>query len=123
MESALEYMTQIAADMTHSYEHFHCTELAKEVARRLVHEGSRPEVIRFGKKNNLGVLVSAIHPLKYKETVWKYHDVAVAHGQVYDPMLGPNPIPLEQYQKRAFGKEFPIEVSITSNTLLNWYGK
>lgn len=104
-----------------SYERYKCTEVAREIARRLVKEGKSPSIIRLGHEINT-CREDTLTPKEYPHLRWRYHDVCEEGGNIWDPIIG-RPLPKQEYFKEMFGKEFSSREYVSSETLKKEYEK
>ena len=110
MESTINYLVRMKEDLAQrDFEGHNCTEVAKEIAQRLVRKGQSPSVIRIRRISNLGdyFVDDALVPRKYPTRNWKHHDVCESNSLIYDPLIG-HPLPTREYIEEAFGERFEV---------------
>jgi len=78
-----------------------CGIIALELATKLYEEDGpdvSPYIVRFEPEADN----SSLTPRHLDEINWRAHIVCCYEGQAYDPLVSPEPIPVEDYKERAF---------------------
>ena len=97
-----------------------CSLIAVDIAKMLLEEGKRPEIVSItGKRiDNPNIIVhEPLKPVQYEGRVsWGGHTVCVCDGLVYDPMIG-RPLPIEEYAHKAFGADVEMSTVVPENKI------
>lgn len=84
-----------------------CELLALEMAEKLREEGKEPttwRMRRFEKIDGKNTRVRFQHVGLPGLKPFMNHSICIHDGLVYDPLMGKDPIPIKEYQSRAFEK-------------------
>jgi len=93
-----------------------CIGIAAEVAVILTQSGKPPDIIAIEeiiKGEDGQIRRRRFKPTLFDGIEWEGHEFCRYDGKIYDPLIG-EPIPEEEYCKRAFGEDLPMKVVITS---------
>ncbi|MFC1723190.1 HDIG domain-containing metalloprotein [Nanoarchaeota archaeon] len=94
-----------------------CSTVSRDVARLLAQEGRNPKIIVIRPEHGSEPLA----PKKYQGKVeWGIHHVCSDNGDVYDPMLSSEPVPLEQYIRQAFGSDVVITTLVDESEMVDF---
>lgn len=105
-----------------SYLQESCVSIAGDIAKMLLNEGKRPEIVLITGKLVANPHITAserLKPVQYEGRVgWGSHVVCICDGLVYDPMIG-RPLPLEEYIHRAFDTDVEIKTMDNMEEFVN----
>jgi hypothetical protein len=103
-----------------------CTLIAMDIAKILLGEGKRPEIISVTGKRVANPSIIANEPLKpvqYDGRVsWGAHIVCACDGLIYDPMIG-RPMPTDKYAQDAFGDDVEMQTIVTKDKIEEFVGR
>ena len=123
MESALEYIARKHKTLVNDYRTpdknyvESCTFIANEIAKLLLQEGKKPQIMFIRGKLIDTINTETLVPVQFNGKVeWGGHQVCFADGLAYDPLLD-KPAPIEKYYKKAFNQELTVEVSVPFDEL------
>jgi len=90
-----------------------CRQQAYEIAKLLIAEGRTPWIVRIRETVTLGDSVfhaplTTVRKFGFDSVTWTTHYAACAGSEVYDPVIG-EPVSLDGYTVRMFGREIPVE--------------
>jgi len=97
-----------------------CTLIAIDIAKILLSEGKKPEIIFVtGKRiDNPHIIASeSLRPTQYSGKIsWGGHVVCACEGMIYDPMIG-EPVQTEDYAHKAFGGDIEMKTTVTQDEI------
>ena len=97
-----------------------CILIAVDVARLILKEGGRPEIVSINGKKIDSSNTKSIFPALYKGRVkWGAHMVCVNEGIVYDPMVG-YPLELSEYLDTVFSEPVDSVVRIPQERIVDF---
>lgn len=113
LQTAAEYLRDTSLAMTERYAG-DCRQHAYKIAKLLIAEGRSPWIARI--RETIVREDSVFHaPLTTRRlfgedsVTWTTHYAACDGSEVYDPLIG-EPVPLEGYTQRLFGREISVEI-------------
>ena len=103
MDKPLEILAELHERSKTHYAFNDCEKVAAHIARVIRDQGRTPQFFRIS--SSLG-----FKPLAYKDMdgFWHWHVIVAESGMVYDP-IQKEPIPIQDYTQRIFGKELKLE--------------
>jgi len=112
-QTAIEYLRDTSLAITERYAG-DCRRRAYEIAKLLIAEGRSPWIARVRETIVQGDSVfhaplTTVRIFGFESVTWTTHYAACAEGEVYDPLIG-EPVPLEGYTERVFGREIALEI-------------
>jgi len=117
METALEYMANLHPSLANDYKTPNgaykesCSGIAINLAKRLLDEGKIPYIAEIHGKFIDDANRKPIVPKQYNGRIsWGAHQICCVDNLVYDPMISPKPITLDEYFQVAFEDEIEMEV-------------
>ena len=124
MSALLRYMAEQNRRLAESYP-ANCVTIARDSAAFLLASGCQPYIVCLYKAEDRGG--NRFHypliPKKYGGRItWTKHYVCGCGSVAYDPILG-EPVPIEQYCRRAFGIEFLMERFVTEAAMRQYLGQ
>jgi hypothetical protein len=112
--SVLAYLRETSEGMRDRYAG-DCLKHARHIASLLRVEGNEPWIGRI--RDEVPMHGSFYrHPLiprRWEGITWETHYVACAGREVYDPIVG-EPVDVDEYAERVFGRKLPVERSTFS---------
>lgn len=97
-----------------------CTEVAVDLARRLLTEGKKPQIERISEKSRKAVIT----PRRFQGRVtWGGHIICTEGDRIYDPLVSDLPVDRENYSRTAFSEEVEIEVAVPSEKILEFISR
>ena len=88
-----------------------CGLIALTIARLMLAEGRMPYIAAIKGEEAL------VPKLFDGRVTWGSHQVCCADGMAYDPMLGVEPVPINDYCERAFQGEVSMSVLISQDRI------
>lgn len=134
MEATSKYMARMHRQLVNDYlnaegtEREACARVAVDIGDRLSAEGNFPEIrsmCSFDLPLSVeGSLIPVMFKDKWrKEDGWASHHVCYFSGFIYDPLLGIEPVPAEEYTQRMFGFNLPLRDELSFHNFKRLVGR
>jgi hypothetical protein len=124
MNSALEYMANLYPTLANDYrtpdgKHSEsCGCIAVDIAKRLLAEDKVPYIARVQGKLIDTINRHSITPKPFNGRIsWGAHQVCCEDGLVYDPMVAPKPVAIDDYCKMTFEGEVEMDVLVAQDRI------